>query len=63
MSDLHNLREKQVLAKCGIAHATMWRLIQTNEFPAPRRISKRAIAWVSTEIDEWILNRPLATDI
>lgn len=58
MSDLRNLKEPEVLIKCAISHATLWRMVKAEKFPAPRKLSSKAVAWLSTEVDEWILNRP-----
>jgi len=49
------------MARTGQGKATIYAKIAAGEFPAPRQIGPRAVAWLSTEIDEWIASRPIAT--
>ena len=57
MADLRLIKKPAVLAKCAISHATLYRLIKDEQFPAPLHISERAVAWREDEVDEWILNQ------
>ena len=63
MSDLRLIKKPAVLAKCAISHATLYRLIKDEQFPAPLHISVRAVAWREDEVDEWILNRQRTNNI
>jgi len=38
----------------------MWRLERAGTFPKRRQIIASKICWLESEIDEWILNRPVA---
>ena len=40
-----------------MAKTTIYRLIKTSDFPPPKKLSLRAVAWLEEEIDEWIVNR------
>lgn len=57
MSEIRILRIQEVSAKCGISIPTIYRLIANGRFPAGRKIGDRSTGWISTEIDNWILNR------
>jgi prophage regulatory protein len=58
MSDLRLIKKQAVIAKCAISHATLYRLISSEQFPASIRLGKRAVAWLENEVDEWIRSRP-----
>jgi prophage regulatory protein len=53
----HLLSKRAVLKQIPISSATMWRNIAAGEFPKPIRIGKRRVAWVQTEIDDWLAER------
>jgi len=49
------LRRPQVLERTGIKTTRLYEMIASGEFPAPVRIGNgRAVAWVSSEVDEYI---------
>lgn len=48
------IRLPEVLNRTGLCKAWIYRLISRNEFPAPVKLGERAIAFVESEIDEWI---------
>ena len=48
------IRLPEVLKRTGFSRATVYRRINEHAFPLPVKISKRAIAFVESEIDEWI---------
>lgn len=51
------LRLPDVIARTGIARSTIYLMIQQGEFPKQTRIGGRAIAWLESEIIEWINTR------
>jgi prophage regulatory protein len=53
----HLLSKRAVLRQIPISSATMWRTISAGAFPKPVRIGKRRVAWVQTEIDDWLAER------
>ena len=53
MADL--LRLPQVLARVGLKTTRLYELVGDGEFPKPIRLGDRAVAWLSTEVDSWIL--------
>lgn len=51
------MRRKQVEAHTGLARSTLYKLIAQGEFPAPIRITAKAVAWPSSDVDAWIASR------
>ena len=47
-------RLSEVMNKTGFGKAWIYRLISQNRFPQPVKIGIRAIAFIESEIDEWI---------
>jgi prophage regulatory protein len=41
----------------GLSRSSIYVMISRNEFPAPVKIGARAVAWIDSEIEEWIRNR------
>ena len=52
-------RLPEVMARTSLSRAHLYSLITSGTFPRPKRVGKRAVAWVSEDIDEWIETRPL----
>ncbi|HEC7141257.1 TPA: AlpA family transcriptional regulator [Salmonella enterica subsp. enterica serovar Javiana] len=48
------IRLSEVINKTGFGKAWIYRLISQNRFPQPVKIGIRAIAFIESEIDEWI---------
>ena len=48
------LSSKQVQERTGLSRTTIWRLEQTNSFPARRTIALRRVGWLASEIDKWM---------
>jgi len=47
----------QVHALIGLSRPMVWRLRQTDDFPAPLVLSKNRRAWRSSEVQRWIETR------
>jgi len=56
------LRIQTVTELTGLSRATVYRLLERREFPAPFRISERAVAWRASEVQEWIESRRRTTE-
>ena len=52
-------RLPEVKALTSLSRAHLYSLITSGAFPRPKRVGKRAVAWVSADIDDWINSRPL----
>jgi len=51
------LRRAEVLQKTGLSNSTLWRLESAGKFPPRRHISAAGVAWLSTEVEEWVMGR------
>ena len=51
------IKLKAVIEKTGMAKSTIYRNIQAGQFPQPIKQSIRSVAWVESEIDQWILDK------
>jgi predicted DNA-binding transcriptional regulator AlpA len=61
-SSVRLLTKGEVLALIGVSYPALWGWIRDGKFPAGRSIGfgKRShVAWVESEVAEWIANRPL----
>ena len=49
------LKTDDVLSRVQVSRATLYRLVERNEFPRPRNIgSGRAVRWFESDIDNWM---------
>ena len=51
------IRMSEVLRRTGYGKAWVYRLISKGNFPHPIKIGSRSIAFIESEIDEWINQR------
>lgn len=51
------LRRKQVEARTGLKRSTIYERIREGTFPRPISLGAKAVGWVSTEIDEWLVEQ------
>jgi prophage regulatory protein len=52
------VRMPAVMQLTGLGRTTIYRLMAEHQFPAPVRLSKRAMAWRRTDLDQWSAGRP-----
>ncbi|WP_449543823.1 helix-turn-helix transcriptional regulator [Enterobacter ludwigii] len=51
------IRLSEVLRKIQLSKAWVYKLISQGKFPKPVKIGSRAIAFVESEVDDWINQR------
>jgi len=51
------LRLNQVVEKTGISRSTVYLYLKQGRFPEPVHLSERLVAWVESEIDNWMKER------
>ncbi|ASA50329.1 AlpA family transcriptional regulator [Salmonella enterica] len=51
------IRLPEVQRRTGYSKAWLYRLMSQQRFPSPVKIGTRAIAFVESEVDEWINQR------
>jgi prophage regulatory protein len=54
------LRADEVTARTGLSRTTLWRRERAGTFPRRREIGPTLVGWIADEVDEWILERPVA---
>ena len=54
------VRQGEVLRRTGLSRTSVWRLEKAGTFPKRRPITGTTVAWLESEIDGWILDRPVA---
>jgi prophage regulatory protein len=54
------LRRPEVEHLTGLSRSSLYRLITANEFPVGVNLSKNAVAWTASSVDEWIAARARA---
>lgn len=53
--------ELQAVAEAvALAPTTIQRLVREEEFPKPRQLSGRRVAWLVREVEEWAEQRPVS---
>jgi|WetSurMetagenome_2_1015567.scaffolds.fasta_scaffold1177062_2 prophage regulatory protein len=57
------IRLTETLNKTGLSRSTLYDLTLRGEFPAQVKLFKdgRAVAWIESEIDDWIKSRVIAS--
>ncbi len=60
MSEIIFWRISTVMAETGLKRSHLYDLSSKGEFPRPVKISKRASAWLASEVNNWKQNKLLA---
>jgi prophage regulatory protein len=55
------LRLPKVQERVPYSRSTIYLKISRGEFPQPRNLGGRAVAWLESDIDQWIASRSAAT--
>jgi len=54
-------RMPALIERTGLSKTTIEDMVARDLFPAPRQIGARAIAWLASEVIEWMRSRPIVT--
>lgn len=57
------IRKKDVLAATGFKNSTLYKYISEGRFPRPVSLGERSVAWVESEVVEWISARIVERDL
>ena len=57
LDDVAFLRLPEVKAITGLSKSSLYALIKEKSFPAPVRLGARAVAWVRSEVRQWVAER------
>lgn len=53
------IRLKELTGIVGYKRSAIYKKIAIGEFPKPVALGLRAVAWKSTDIDQWVASRPV----
>lgn len=56
------IKLKEVMNITGLARATVYKYIANDHFPKSVSIGERAVAWIESEVHEWMLDRVAERD-
>ncbi len=51
------IRLDTVMARTGLSRSTLYAYMREGRFPQPVAISERCVAWIESEISDWIADR------
>lgn len=51
------IKLKEVMAKTSIRRSTIYKYMAEGRFPQSVPLGGRSVAWVESEVDEWLLER------
>ncbi|WP_253272430.1 helix-turn-helix transcriptional regulator [Chromobacterium subtsugae] len=54
---LRFLRLPEVISTCGLSRSSVYDAIKRGSFPAPVPLGGKSVAWLSSEIDAWMVDR------
>lgn len=54
------LRLPEVARLTGLQRSSLYEMARQGEFPKPRQLTARAVAWRADEVSQWINARPTA---
>jgi len=51
------LRIEEVKQRIGLGRTTIYKMVNEGTFPKPVRILGKKVAWIDSEVDEWMMQR------
>ncbi len=57
IENIRLLRIRDVTAKVCMSKPTIYLKMKTGDFPKPITIGPKAVAWVESEVNNWLLQR------
>lgn len=51
------IRRPEVEARTALSRSRIYQLMETGDFPRPVSLGAMSVAWVSSEVDQWINER------
>ncbi len=49
---------KAIMARTGLSRSTVYDYVARGLFPRQRRLGRRRVGWLASEVRAWIANRP-----
>jgi prophage regulatory protein len=57
------IKINQVMNMTSLARSTIYKEIASGLFPKPVSLSSRSVAWVESEVEDWIMQKVEARDL
>ena len=51
------IKLKEVMAKTSLGHSSIYKFIAEGTFPKQVSLGAKSVAWVESEVDDWIMER------
>ena len=51
------IRRKEVQVKTGLGASATYAMMKQDKFPKAITLSERRVAWIESEVDQWIIER------
>ena len=51
------IRRKEVQSKTGLGASSIYAMMKNGTFPKCLKLSERRVAWIESEVDQWIADR------
>mgnify|MGYP003554551404 FL=1 len=51
------IRRKEVQAKTGLGASSIYAMMKQGKFPKAITLSERRVAWIESDVDQWISER------
>jgi prophage regulatory protein len=52
------LKRKELVAMLGLCYTTIYNMEKAGKFPARRKVSRGRVAWLRSEVEDWIRALP-----
>jgi len=56
------IRRKEVQSKTGLGASSIYALMKKDKFPKAITLSERRVAWLESDVDQWISERIAITE-
>lgn len=57
MTTIRIIKVPEVIERCALSRATLYRLLERGEFPRQVRLSTRSIGFYEHEVNQWLAER------
>jgi len=51
------IKLKEVMVKTSLGHSSIYKFISEGTFPKQVSLGAKSVAWVESEVDDWIMER------
>lgn len=51
---------REVLSTISVGRTTLYAWVKAGKFPRPRKLGEKRVAWLSSEVNNWVASRAAA---